>query len=73
MSAEACFDPRVAPIVWQDMQNLHASVAAGPEAQLPEWASTHPTDNHRRYLATFCVVYPVCRSCLASKGKRWKN
>ncbi|POS73863.1 peptidase family M48 [Diaporthe helianthi] len=43
MMAEACYDPREAVTFWQRMDRMHQQ----SEVEVPEWASTHPSNQHR--------------------------
>lgn len=43
MMAEACFDPREAVTFWQRMDRMHQQ----SDVEVPEWASTHPSNQHR--------------------------
>lgn len=43
MMAEACYDPREAVTFWQRMDRMHQQ----SDIEVPEWASTHPSNQHR--------------------------
>lgn len=43
MMAEACYDPREAVTFWQRMDRMHQR----SDVEVPEWASTHPSNQHR--------------------------
>ncbi|KAI3395387.1 hypothetical protein diail_1378 [Diaporthe ilicicola] len=43
MMAEACYDPREAVTFWQRMDRMHQQ----SDVEVPEWASTHPSNQHR--------------------------
>ena len=65
MAAEACFDPRVAPLVWERMQKVHDEHELRyNKLHLPQmWPSTHPADTNRRFVLSFIADFngiPLC-------------
>lgn len=44
MMAEACYDPRQAVTFWERLRHIHAQVVL---LELPEYLSTHPSDQRR--------------------------
>jgi metalloendopeptidase OMA1, mitochondrial len=43
MMAEACYDPREAVTFWQNSERMRQQ----SDVETPEWASTHPSNQHR--------------------------
>ncbi|KAL2106213.1 hypothetical protein VUR80DRAFT_7056 [Thermomyces stellatus] len=44
LMAEACYDPREAIHFWRRMER---AVKAGDAVEIPEWMSTHPSNQNR--------------------------